>query len=172
MQAHQATNSTKQATKQATKLVLTGSSTLIPESSTIYQFDTESGTQEALLDVAAPNEDLAAFSDACVCGGKYYGVFANPPMDFGIFTADLGSNQFEARTHTSNLWHKVTCDPTDDTKLVGVSSDTAGVFYIAKFDLVTLEDTTVAPFPTDSKAVWNGYDAQLQFDDPARPSAL
>ncbi len=155
----------------STKLVMTGSTNLIPENSTIYELNTETGDQTALLDVATPNEDLAAYSDATVCGNTYYAIFANPPMDFGIYSIDLKTNTFVARTHTSNLWHKLACDPTDSSKLVGVSSDTTGMFYIAKFDLVTNEDTTIAAFP-DSRGEWVGYDTQFQFDSPSQPTSL
>ena len=155
----------------ATKLVLTGSTTLIPEDSTIFQLDTETGNQTVLLNVAQPDEDLAAYSDATVCGTTYYAVFANPPADFGIFSVDLQTNTFLARTHTSNLWHKLACDPTDDSKLLGVSSDVAGVFYIAKFDLVTNEDTTIAAFP-DQAGEWAGYDCQFAFDSDTKPTSL
>ena len=164
----------------ASTVVLTSSSTVVgtDRASSIFTLDTETADLTKVLDIGYPNENLGAYSTACVCGSYYHAVWTDPPAAYGIFTVDLAAAKLVSVDKTENLFHKMACDPESEGNLVGIASRTLGngTFLLSRFDTTSRTDTLVANLPTVASnglpLIFNGYDTIFQFDDEKKPTAV
>ena len=136
---------------------------------TVWSVDTMTGANHLVADTYDDRPTWAGI----VCNNVYYTVWGDPMAGFGMRMLDLASGE-STDLPTTSLFHKIACDPKDNSKILGTASDFTSVadaygekvgdapFHLKGYDPATQTETTIGTFPA-SDVKWGGYDGIFSF---------